>query len=333
MAANLKKGTAMKVAVQTPNMGGAFKYILRGIINALSAADVRVSTQPHFELTDDDNIDLYIGSLSFGRGYLYNEKPFRRLTNCKYALHSQPFVDGLADLKGIANLPRLNPSESERRLADQINPDVLWGYGWEIHADLWEKWDRKWQSFMPAGDSVEFFDLQGGRPDQIVFLGGDWPYKRPSIDEILNAIKQMAPDVRLKIAGWGRNNTVPLGGGNRWLNSGLVGFCPSEPHTKVLGIDIPERVFKLPLAGVAAVHDKVPFLGQMLPSVPIGGDGIAIAELCFSLLDHEMNRLAVQIAQKHWVLRHHTYFCRLKCLAKALEMPLLEQKMAEKIPK
>jgi len=324
----------MKVAVQKPIMGGAFKFILYGIINALEAAGVTVVTTQHIDLKESDGIELYIGSLSHSRLQLFGEdmSSFRRLPGCRYALHAQPFVDKLDDLKGIEGRPSLDPTNLDRKMAAIVNPEVIWGYGWDIHADLWSKWDRKWQSFMPAGDSVAYYDQQKGRRNDVVFLGGDWPYKRPAINAILSRLTSIDPDVKLSAAGWGRSKTIPFGQGNTYLNSGRVGFCPSEPHTQLLGIDVPERVFKLPLAGVAAVHDKVPFLGQMMPSVPIGSDGIAVAELCFNLLEHEMNRLAVQIAQKQWVLQHHTYFCRLKSLAEALEMPVLAQKLAEKIP-
>jgi len=325
----------MKVAVQTPAMGGAFKYILYGIINALEAAGVTVVTDRHNELYKRHEVDLYIGSLSHAKGNLYSERveEFQRLPNCKYALHSQPFVDHLDEIKSLREKPRFNPTDIELKTANIVNPEVIWGYGWDNHAHLWEKWGRKWQSFMPAGDSVRFFDKQSGRGRDMVFLGGDWPYKRPAINEIINALKAIVPKVDLNVAGWGRARTVPFGMGNEFLNTGRVGFCPSEPHTKLLGIDVPERVFKLPLAGVAAVHDKVPFLARNLPNVPIGSTGMAVAELCFNLVEHEMNRLAVQIAQKHYVLANHTYFCRLKSLANALNMPELEAKMDKKIPK
>ena len=325
----------MRVAVQSPVMGGAFSYILHGIINALKAGGVDVVTRPHVHLGGCDDIELYIGSLSHAKGQLFGDDPssFKRLPGCRYALHSQPFVDHLDELQGIPNKPRLDPTEFEIDFAKIVDPEVLWGYGWDIHADLWSKWGRKWQSFMPAGDSVTYFDQQRPRPDKIVFLGGDWAYKRPSINRIIASFSALVPELTIKVGGWGRKSVpVPFGEGNSFLNTGLVGFCPSEPHTKELGIDVPERVFKLPLAGVVAVHDNVPFLGQMMPKVPIGKTAMAVAELCMSLAEHDMNHLAVHIAQKHWVLTHHTYFCRLKSLAEALNMPELALKMANQLP-
>jgi hypothetical protein len=176
-----------------------------------------------------------------------------------------------------------------------------------------------------AGDKVIYKLLNIERSFDVVYLGGIWPYKAISINEFLLPLLQ-GGQVSYKLHGWGGWPNGICGGilpDDRvcsFFNSGKVGPCISEKHTRTYGIDIPERAFKVALCGVLAIHDAVPRLGSIIDGI-VQADGAAdYAEKCihYSRPKHEDERRALVERQRNHILQNHTYHHRMSTLFSAL---------------
>jgi hypothetical protein len=205
------------------------------------------------------------------------------------------------------------------------SPDVIFGYAHEHDRRWWAGWRAKVACpFVPmatAGDIT----LYRPRPAlagtvNATYVGGYWPYKARSIDQFLLPV---ADRIGLRIHGWGdwprpvggvTDEQVPL-----LLAAAKVGPCISEPHTHAIGIDLPERVFKVVLSGAIAVHDPALNVGLVLPTLPVASTADAYLALCESVLamtEQARRDLSRQLIGE--VLNGHSYHHRLARLLAAL---------------
>ncbi|HVV50855.1 MAG TPA: glycosyltransferase [Polyangia bacterium] len=207
-------------------------------------------------------------------------------------------------------------------------PDAVFGYAHEHDRGLWDGWHaRVGCPFVPlatAGDLT----LYRPRPELAgtlgaVYVGGYWPYKARSIDRfLLPAVDRFG----LRLYGWGpwprpagavSDEELPA-----LLARARLGPCVSEPHTHALGIDLPERVFKVILAGAVPLHDPAANVRRVLPSLPVAAspeEYLAAGERLLALAEPARRELSRALIAE--VLRGHTYPHRMSALLAALGFP------------
>jgi spore maturation protein CgeB len=173
-----------------------------------------------------------------------------------------------------------------------------------------------------AGDKTFFSDLKQDRPYDLIYLGGRWPYKALTIDKFLIPVLDNVKNC--KVHGWGEWPAKYGVSGiddkdvNQFLNSGRVGPCMSEAHTQAYGIDIPERAFKLVLSGVLAIHDPVPTIKSIVPSMVVARDSKDYYDLIMHYIDNPGEASEVASQQLTDVLKANTYHHRCAALFKTL---------------
>lgn len=134
------------------------------------------------------------------------------------------------------------------------------------------------------------------------------------------------PRLRWKLYGagtWPRgvsSGDIPDDQVTRFLGSGRVAPCISEPHTHTHGSDLPERIFKAALSGALVVHDPALRVERYLPSALVGRDPDELVDLCvhYSRPEQQQERIAPQGRQRREVLDGHTYHHRLREIPGAL---------------
>jgi hypothetical protein len=247
----------MKVLVAKPN-GGAYLYIARGFINAFNSIGCDAKFWDGDAQTwDAVKPDLYIGCSGHRKIIPQNRG------NVKVAIHVNPYGTKLEPLHGVdVNEPKeaINWTLSQR-------PNVVFGYGHQDDSStFWSNWSKihniNFIGVPTAADHTLYWPSEN-KTNNIVYLGGRWPYKANKIDQwLLPIIKATS----VKIMGWGGwqgvngyAGVVPdSDSGREFLASGKVGPCMCEPHTTKFGIDIPERFFKLALCKTLPIVDYIP---------------------------------------------------------------------------
>jgi hypothetical protein len=306
-----------KKILLTNRPGGAWGYITDGFANALK-------DKGHIVRRYDNQIqswlsfqpDLYIGCSG-------HKQQMPEKHNAKIAIHVNPL--------GPIEIPGINENQQTVEWTLAQNPDVVFGYGFEQDKIYWDYWiskhNVKWVPLPTAGDKTLFKDLQKQRDLDVVYLGGRWAYKSLTIDSFLLPIIRR-PDLKSELYGWGdwpsgvSKGLLPEAQVVEFLNRGLVGPCISEQHTQKFGIDLPERVWKLALCGVLAVHDPVPTMKTIFDAAHIlmaaneKEYNDIISFYCDPLRKEE--RYLRAETQKQHVLNAHTYHHRLSDLFKSL---------------
>lgn len=298
--------------------GGAFGYITDGWVNALRKRGHDVRRWDGLEQSwRAFGPNLYIGCSG-------HKQPIPLDNSCKIAIHVNPY--------GPVNIEGINESEENIRWVLRQKPHAVFGYGHEEDRLLWSYWTKNhsipWVPMPCAGDSVLFSDSipQNDRQYDIVYLGGRWAYKGKTIDAYLLPALRHCNKHGLKtcVRGWGDwptgvcSGVLPEDESNLFLNDGRVGPCISEIHTHNYGIDIPERVFKLALAGTLPIHDPVPVIKRYLPSVVVAQNTQNFADLCRHYAEHHAEREQKIKQVRDEVLSAHTYFHRMSTLFLAL---------------
>lgn len=294
--------------------GAAFGYITDGWMNALTD---KGHTVRRWNGTENEwlefNPDLYIGSSGHKQSIPKNRR-------AKVAIHVNPYGPVLID--GI------NESDESINWVRDINPDVVFGYGFETDRLFWSYWtDRcsiKWVPMPTAGDKTIFNDLNDDRPYDIVYLGGRWSYKAITIDMFLLPI--LRQNIKFKLHGWGdwpagiSSGILAESQSNAFLNSGKVAPCVSEKHTHTHGIDVPERTWKVSLCGTLAIHDSVPTLRNNFHSLLIARNPTEYKDMImyYSKENNSQERKALATAQRNEVLNAHTYHHRLSLLLESI---------------
>jgi len=294
--------------------GGAFGYISDGWVNCLRDRghvaerwDGQESSWHQFDP------DLYIGCSG-------HKQPIPTNRRAKVAIHVNPW--------GPVNIDGINESEANIRWTLDKKPNAVFGYGYPADELLWSYWPGKasipWVPMPTAADRV-IYHLnvdRKNRPLDIVYLGGRWAYKAMTIDRYL--FPMLKRPVSFRVHGWGDWPQGLCSGGlsedqvTPFFNSGKVAPCVSERHTQQYGIDIPERVFKVVLCGCLAVHDPVPRLNNIIPSIEMGRDQANYVQKCHHYIRNDEARIAVAEQQRQHVLNNHTYHHRIAGLFSAL---------------
>lgn len=297
--------------------GGAFGYITDSWINCLrdKGHDVRRwdGTQESWRAFRPH---LYIGASG-------HKQPIPPQHGAKIALHVNPY--GPVAIDGINE----SPDSIKWTLAQK--PNAVFGYGQEDDRLLWSYWTTRhgipWVPMPTAADRTFFKEIVplDQRQYDVVYLGGYWQYKGTTLDAYLLPIL-MKGEMSYKLHGWGHwptgvcSGILPDDQATQFLNSGRVGPCVSERHTHSHGIDIPERVFKTILCGLLAVHDAVPALRKMLPSIVLCQTPEQFYQEClyYSRPENFHDRLKIVRQQQAEVLAAHTYHHRLAKLFETL---------------
>lgn len=254
----------MKILV-CKKVGGAWVFITQGMMNALEDSGFEVARYDgNLQSWHDFDPDLYIGCSGHRQSIPENRK-------AKVAIHVNPYCDQTIK-------PNINESDDAVKWVVAQNPEIVFGYGFECHKYLWTYWGdvgTKWIPMPTAGDATLFkpnFGDYESRKLAYAYVGGRWQYKSQTIDEFLMPIIRKS---RLNGEVWGWGNW-PTGVANgeikdddvpKLFNNAYIGPCVSEPHTLVWGIDLPERMFKVILSGMIAVHDPVADLDKLFDTI------------------------------------------------------------------
>lgn len=285
--------------------GGAFGFISDGWLNALNAAGF---TAKRWDGNPDSwrafTPHLYIGCSG-------HRQPIPK-SGAKIAIHVNPY--------GPINTGVNEPAEAIRWTLNQ-NPTVVFGYGHQTDIKYWSYWTEnhniRWVPMPTGGDSTLFNQPVGNPRDiKIGYVGGRWRYKASELDKTILPMLQSGEVV---VHGWG---DWPKGQVSRITDEEKPKFfancrvapCVSEPHTLKLGIDLPERIFKVALSGALVVHDNVPGLERYLSSALVAKrDHQEFIGICRTFAHDSMmiKRDEIAATQRNEVLREHTYFQRL----------------------
>jgi hypothetical protein len=303
----------MKKILLTNRPGGAWGYITDSFANALRDKGHEVRRYDgQLDSWISFDPDLYIGCSG-------HKQEIPKSHTAKIAIHVNPF--GPIDISGI------NEKQSTIDWVEAQKPDVVFGYGFASDKIYWDYWTSKlgirWVPLPTAADKVLFKDLQLPRDLDVVYLGGRWPYKSLTIDSFLLPVLTDKA-IKSELYGWGdwppgaSKGILPEDKVTAFLNRGLVGPCLSEVHTQKHGIDLPERVWKLILCGVLAIHDPVPAAKPNLDSahVIMSSDPTEFKEMVLHYCSPSNKNERQQIAdmQKSAVLSKHTYHHRISDL-------------------
>ncbi len=294
---------------------GAFGFISDGWINALRDAGLNAirwdgmpSTWFKFQP------DLYIGCSG-------HKQPLPSRFNRKHtkvAIHVNPH--GPVDIK-----PSINESKNTVTWVQSVDPDIVFGYGFEKDRNYWSAWPKtiscNWTPLPTAGDATYYTQADALKKHNIAYVGGYWPYKSQNIDAFLvPVIKRMKCEVK----GWGKWPVLKVrecttSDKLSLLQSTRIGPCIVEPHTTTYGIDLPERVFKVILCGAIAVHDKVIDGSKILKSVKWCDNASAYLNEINNVLKMDASaQYEIWLSQFQEVIANHTYHHRMAHLLSVL---------------
>lgn len=298
--------------------GGAYGYISDGWLNALRDRGFEAQrwdgAQESWKAFAPQ---LYIGASG-------HRQPIPNDPSCKVAIHVNPY--GPVDCGGI------NETKNSIEYIDQLQPDVVFGYGFESDRIYWQYWFNKmgiqWVP-MPTAADVTLFNCVtpiNVRANDAVYVGGRWPYKAQSIDEyLLPLIRDLRQKNKsINIYGWGdwpencKRGFIDDGDVPNVLNAAKVGPCMSEPHTHKWGFDLPERVWKVAASGCLPIHDPVPTLRRILPFLPMARDPEEYLALHSHYLSDDAERISLANRLHDTVMNTHTYHHRLAGLFTAI---------------
>lgn len=308
--------------------GGAFGYITDGWQNALRDRGHEVRRWDGLENSwYEFQPHLYIGCSGHKQPILLNRG------SCKVAIHVNPY--------GPVNIDSINESNENIKWVLNHRPDVVFGYGHEEDRILWSYWTSKhnipWAPLPCAADRTIFHDYiaPSERKFGAIYLGGYWKYKGRTIDEyLIPALKNLSDNnITYSVHGWGDwpnsicNGILSEDRSNEFINNGLVGPCIAERHTHQYGIDIPERAFKLALAGTLPIHDPIPMIRRLIPSIIVAQDQSNFIDLCKHYCQNENERIEKVEQIKKEVLASNTYHHRMQTLFYALGFELEAKEM------
>lgn len=300
--------------------GGAYHHILNGIADAFRALGHQFQRwngtdsalrqyQPH----------IYLGCSGWRQVF---PKWARDQYGTKIMIHANPY--GSIRLKAMPGEPDINEPQEAINWVISQNPDAIYCYG-NGHdiSTMWNKWtDNHGIPVIPLPTGGNAVLHKPVLPDpafkcDVGFVGGYWPYKAMNIDKyVLPAINKFDA----KVFGWGGwrhpkyKGVITDENINKLFSSARV--CPTvvEPHTTRYGIDIPERIWKIPLGGGFVVCDPCAGLTNYVdPAVfPIARDPANYIELIDHYLKHESERTLLANKQRKAILANHTYFTRIQ---------------------
>ncbi|MBD3407206.1 MAG: glycosyltransferase [Candidatus Lokiarchaeota archaeon] len=301
----------MKILLTNPD-GGAFYYILRGFRNAFKCLGHTAEFWDGSLNTFD--ADIYIGSSGWPQSIPQDR-------TAKIILHVNPY--GSTRLNPISGVD-INESDKAIQWTVKQKPDFVFGYG--LKGDVNEFWDNWINEFgipvygiPPAGDHIIFKPS----PDpnfkcDLAYVGGYWPYKAINIDKYLEPARKKFGMTIYGWGGWNKRSGGPISDDRvvKLLSSAKICPCIHEPHTSTYGIDIPERVFKVPLCGSMAICDPSAKLHEYFPcdTMPMAKNTNEYISLIEYYLKHDIERNNMIKKQRICVLKYHTYLSRIKTI-------------------
>lgn len=311
----------LKVLCCNPD-GGAFLYITRGWEDAFKAlghqferwkgdeAHIR-SYQPH----------IYLGCSGWRQVF---PQWARKEYGTKIGIHVNPW--GPTVLQALPGEPNINETPEAIKWTLSQRPDFVFCYGGQHDIDgMWGNWKTKAGIQvvpMPTGGNAEAHYPVSPDPKfecDVGFIGGYWPYKAMNIDKYLMPVLN---DNRLtgQIYGWGGWSHTKYKGPiqdkdvNILFSSARV--CPAicEPHTIRYGIDIPERMFKVPLGGGFTICDPAVNLNKYIDYnvFPTARNPSEYLDLAIYYSRNHDQREALKKQQRVAILEKHTYFSRIQ---------------------
>ena len=303
--------------------GGAFYYIIKGWEDAFKALghDFRRWKGSDLELKDYKP-HIYLGCSGWRQAF---PKWARSSFNTKVGIHVNPW--GSTVLQALPGEPNINETSDAIDWTCEQKPEFVYGYGGEH--DISHMWNN-WTSVaglpvvaMPTGgnavaykpvDPYPFFSCDIG------FVGGYWPYKSMNINKYLMPVINK---MNAKVWGWGgwkhigKKYKGPIKHEpdvNRVFSSAKV--CPSivEPHTARYGIDIPERMWKIPLGGGFTICDPIKNLDQYVDysTFITARNPQEYFEQIIYYIKNDNARKVLAKKQRLAVLKDHTYFSRIQ---------------------
>ncbi len=243
-------------------------------------------------------------------------------------------VDQWADPIAFPALARngYRTKRSHIRWVRRLNPQILFHHSTPGGIERgWWQWrtaeGREVISLPSAGDTQVFRD-EGTAADlacDIGYVGGYWPYKAPGLHEYL---LDHVHDFHTSIVGRGWPHGVATAERisqerlNRFTKSATVMPCIHEPHSRLYGVEIVERIYKVPLAGGFTITDPVGGIYEegffTEDEVPMARNGTEMRALLEHFTRRPEERLPFIRGARERVLRQHTYFHRLAQLVSAL---------------
>lgn len=312
----------MRILTCAPN-GGAFKYILDGISNALRLAGNTVDVAP---ATVPNDFDLYLGCSGWTQKL--PPKPQRKGL---VGIHVNPF--GTKKVGSVDGGPVIDESPAAIKWVLEQQPDFVYCYCSDQftpqYFNFWtSKHGIKVVGLPTAADITIYYPRQ---PEErfkcdVAWIGGRWPYKAITMDKYL---PQLFKAYKSKVYGWGgwgndgktiSDAEVPI-----LFASATVSPCVSEPHTVVHPVDLPERPFKAIASGGLVIHTPSPAVAPIFgDTVPVPRDMQHWMDLVMHFIVHPDERVQRIAAQRKAVLANHTYFDRCAGIARAINNPVLE---------
>lgn len=330
-------GKKLNILCSNPD-GGAFLYITRSWGNAFKA--LGHNFQP-WDGSDQQlsqfKPDIYLGCSGWPQHF---PKWARDAFKTKVAIHVNPW--GTTRLNPLPGETDVNEKDRIIKWVAAQNPDFLYCYG--IEQDIKHMWN-KWSDIgpvipMPTGGDAVIHNPIKPHPDftcQIGFVGGRWAYKARNIDRFLVPVINQFDS---KVFGWGgwKNQRkycgqIADGDVNKLFSSAKI--CPVvvEPHTSRYGIDIPERIFKVPLAGGFVICDPCNGLERYVPKhiFPIAKNPRDYRNLIIYYLKHNSQRQDLQKRQRLEILKNHTYFTRIQGFLRSSGYPEEAEEAQKKV--
>lgn len=301
----------MKI-LMNKHVEGAWGFITESLVNAFK-------DRGHLVLRYDGDEgnwhkfdpDLYVGCSGHKQAIPVNRR-------AKIAIHVNPY--------GPVNINGIDESTENINWVLRQNPDAVFGYGIASDKIFWSYWTERhgipWVPMPTAGDKLLFNNMQRPRSIDLIYLGGRWTYKAMTIDEYLLPVLRSVQNK--KVFGWGgwpediESSRLEDSKVNEFMNMGRVGPCMSEKHTQLFGIDIPERAFKLALAGVLAIHDPVPTIKSIMPTIIVATNARDYKDLIIYYIENKEEAAIMSEKQRQDVLTSNTYHHRCATLLSAL---------------
>jgi hypothetical protein len=300
--------------------GGAFYYITKGWEDAFKALG------HNFERWNgtQEQLKQYKPHIYLGcSGWRQNFPQWARDEfKTRVAIHVNPW--GSTVLKPLRGEPNINEKPDAIKWVGEQDPDFLYCYGTEEDiSHMWNKWENNIAGVIPMPNAGNAVAHKPVAPDpkyycEVGFIGGRWPYKAMNIDKYLLPVLKRT---KSQVYGWGGWKGMPFYKGqakddmvNRLFSSAMV--CPSmvEPHTTRYGIDVPERMFKVPLGGGFTICDPCKGLGRYVSReiFPMANNPKEYSDLINYYIKNDAERIALKKKQRKAILKDHTYFARVQ---------------------
>jgi len=300
--------------------GGAFYYITKGWEDAFKALGHKFErwdgTPAHLKKYKPN---LYLGCSGWRQDFPQWAKD---AFGTKVAIHVNPW--GSTKLTPKPREPNINEPTHAIKWVEQQNPDFLFCYAIQADIDvMWNNWENKIAPVIPmpcGGNSIAHVPVAKDQryTCDVGFVGGRWPYKGINIDKLLMPVIKSCSSQVFGWGGWpkGPKFKGPANDGmiNKLFSSAKI--CPSivEPHTSRYGIDIPERMFKVPLGGGFTICDPCKGIGRYVDTkiFPLAKNAKNYLDLVKHYLKHDAEREKLRILQRKAILKDHTYFSRIQ---------------------